>query len=75
MRNLAVNNLVLEVAHATYSASHLTARCASKAFSAGLAHRLVLHFAHGDSYRTDGSFSLQQEPDMARTTGATYVPG
>ncbi|KAF2000842.1 o-methyltransferas-like protein [Amniculicola lignicola CBS 123094] len=38
MRNLAVNNLVLEVAHATYSASHLTARCASKAFSAGLAH-------------------------------------
>ena len=42
------DNLVLEVAHATYSASHLTARCASKAFSAGLAHRLVLHLAHGD---------------------------
>jgi len=38
MRNLAVNNLVLEVAHSTYSASHLTARCASAAFRAGLAH-------------------------------------
>ncbi|CBX98963.1 similar to o-methyltransferase [Plenodomus lingam JN3] len=38
MRNLAVNNLVLEVASSTYSASHLTARCASAAFRAGLAH-------------------------------------
>ncbi|XPS77150.1 hypothetical protein M3J07_009187 [Ascochyta lentis] len=38
MRTLAVNNLVFEVAHSVYSASHITARCASAAFRAGLAH-------------------------------------